>query len=61
MPTLLRTWHSGSTDDAGNIAPSLKGTITGGSMFGSGQEMATELDEVVDLAVIGKEPLGVPC
>jgi hypothetical protein len=29
-------------------------------MFGCGQEVATELEEVVDLAVAGKEPLGMP-
>jgi hypothetical protein len=52
--------QSGSTGDAGNIAPGLKGTITDGSMFKSGQEVATELEEVVDLAVAGKEPLGMP-
>ena len=57
----IRTRHSGSTGDAGNFAPSLKGTITGGAIVGSGQEVATELEEVVDLAVAGKEPLGVPC
>ena len=33
----------------------------GGSMFGSGQEVATELEEVVDLALARKEPLGMPC
>ena len=43
--------QSGSPSDAGDITPSLKGTITGGSMFGSGQEVSTELEVVVDLAV----------
>jgi len=33
--------------------------VTGGSMFGSGQEMAAELEQVVDLAVAGEELLGV--
>src|SRR6476661_4701388 len=60
MSTLLRTGHSGSTSDAGNIAPSLKGTVTSGSMVDSGQSVAAELEEVVDLAVAGEEPLGVP-
>ena len=43
----------------GDIAPGLKGAVTAGSMFGSGQEVATKLEEVVDLAVAGEEPLGV--
>ena len=30
-------------------------------MFGSAQEVATELEEVGDLAVAGEESLGVPC
>jgi hypothetical protein len=46
--------------DAGNIAPRLKGTVAGGSVIVGGQEVATELEEVVDLAVAGEEPLGVP-
>ena len=29
-------------------------------MFTGGQEMATELEEVVDLTVAGEEPLGLP-
>ena len=43
--------QSGSPSDPGDITPGLKGTITGGSMFGSGQEVSTELEVVVDLAV----------
>jgi hypothetical protein len=43
--------------DAGDITPSLKGA--GGSVIVGGQEVAPELEEVVDLAVAGKEPLGV--
>ena len=61
MPTLLRTGHSGSTGDAGNIAPGLKGTVTGGTVIVGGQEVATELEEVVDLAVAGEKPLGMAC
>ena len=30
-------------------------------MFGSGQEVAAELEQVVDLAVAGEKSLGVPC
>ena len=60
-PLLMPHGQSGSPSDAGDITPGLKGTITGGSMFGSGQEVTTELEEVVDLAVAGEEPLGVPC
>ena len=59
-PWLMLHGRSGGTGDAGDITPSLKGTVTGGSMFGCGQAVATELEEVVDLAVAGKEPLGMP-
>ena len=52
--------RSGSTGDAGDIAPGLKGTVTGSTVIVGGQEVATELEEVVDLAVAGKEPLGMP-
>ena len=46
--------------DAGDVAPNLEGTVTGGTVIVGGQEVATELEEVVDLAVAGKEPLDVP-
>ena len=39
--------------DAGEITPGLEGAVTGGAMVGCGQEVATELEEVVDLAVAG--------
>ena len=52
--------RSGSTGDASDIAPGLKGTVTGSTMIVGGQEMATELEMVVDLAVAGEEPLGMP-
>ena len=52
--------RSGSTGDAGDIAPSLKGTVTGSTVIVGGQEVATELEEVVDLAVVEEEPLGLP-
>src|SRR5689334_16102963 len=58
---LLSHGRSGSTGDVGDIAPSPKGTITGGSMFGSGQEVAAKPEEVVNLVVAGEEPLGVLC
>ena len=50
-PLLMPHGQSGSPSDPGDITPGLKGTITGGSMFGSGQEVSTELEVVVDLAV----------
>ena len=59
MPTFHPDRTSGSTGDAGDIAPGPEGTVTGGAMLGGGQEVATELEEVVDLAVAGEEPLGV--
>jgi hypothetical protein len=34
---------------AGDIAPGLEGTITGSSMVGGSDAVATELEEVVDL------------
>jgi hypothetical protein len=40
--------------------PSLEGTVTGSTVIVGGQEVATELEEVVDLAVAGEEPLGMP-
>ena len=52
--------RSGSTGDASDIAPGLKGTVTGGSMVDGGQEVATELEVVVDLTMAGEEPLGMP-
>jgi transposase len=50
-PLLMPHGRSGSPSDPSDITPGLKGTITGGSMFGSGQEVSTELEVVVDLAV----------
>src|SRR3954452_7182672 len=58
-PWLMWQGRLRSTGDAGNIAPSLEGTVTGGTVIVGGQEVATELEEVVDLAVAGEEPLGV--
>src|SRR4051812_694368 len=58
-PWLMWQGRLRSTGDAGNIAPSLEGTGTGGTVIVGGQEVATELEEVVDLAVAGEEPLGV--
>lgn len=52
--------RSGSTGDASDIAPGLKGTVTGGSVVDGGQAMAAKLEEVVELAVAGEEPLGMP-
>ena len=46
--------------DAGDITPPLEGTVTGSSMVACGQKVAAELEEVVDLAVAGEEPLGMP-
>jgi hypothetical protein len=51
--------RSCSESGAGDIAPSLKGTVAGGSVVDGGQEVAAELEEIVDLAVAGEEPLGV--
>ena len=59
-PWLMLHGRSGGTGDAGDITPSLKGTVTGSSMVACGQKVAAELEEVVDLAVAGKEPLGMP-
>ena len=56
LPWLMSDGGSGSTGDGGDIASSLKGTVTGGAMVGSGQKVAAELEEVVDLAVAGEEP-----
>ena len=50
---------SADEGSAGDLAPGLKGTVTGGTMLGGGQVVATELEEVVNLAVAGKEPLGM--
>jgi len=51
---------SGSMSDAGDITLPLKCTITGSSVVAGGQEVATELEEAVDLAVAEEEPLGMP-
>ena len=51
--------RSGSTGDVRDITPGLEGTVTGGSVIVGRQEMAAELEEVVDLAMAGEEPLGV--
>ena len=59
-PWLMLHGRSGGTGDAGGITPSLKGTVTGGTVIVGGQEVATKLEEVMDLAVAGEEPLGVP-
>ena len=61
VPTLHPHRSIRQPSDAGDIAPSLKGTITGGSVVGSGQVVAAKLEEIVGLAVAGEEPLGVPC
>ena len=50
---------SGSTGDAGGIMRGLGGTVTSSAIVGCTQEVATELEEVVDLAVAGEEPLGM--
>ncbi len=60
LPWLLPDDGSGSMSDAGDITPSLKGTVTGSSVVVGAQEVAAELEEVVDLAVAGEEPLGMP-
>ncbi len=52
--------RSGGTSDAGDITPPLKGTVTGSSIVACGQKVAAELEEVVNLAVAGEEPLGMP-
>ena len=52
--------RSGSASDPDDITPDLEGTATSGSMVGCGQEMTTELEEVVDLAMAGEGALGVP-
>ena len=51
--------RSGSTGDVRDITPGLEGTVTGGSVIVGRQEMAAELEEVVDLAVAGEKSLGV--
>ena len=51
--------RSGDEGSAGDLAPGLKGTVTGGTVIVGGQEVATELEEVVDLALAGEEPLGM--
>ena len=51
--------RSGSTGDAGDIVPGLEGTVTGGAMVDGGQAMAAKLEQVVDPAVAGEEPLGM--
>ena len=57
LPSLpIARSRSGNTSDAGDITPSLKGTITGSSMAACDQKVATKLEEVVDLAVAGEEP-----
>ena len=38
---------------------SAKGTVEGGAVIVGGQEVATELEEVVDLALAGEESLGM--
>ena len=43
-----------------HVKSSLKGTVTGGAMVGCDQAVAAELEEVVNLAVAGEEPLGMP-
>jgi hypothetical protein len=52
--------RSGSLGDVGDITPGPEGTVTGGSMIGGSQEVATELEQVVDLAVAGEELLRMP-
>src|SRR3954470_12485050 len=55
----LRHDQSGGSH-AGHLAPGPEGTVTGGSMVGGGQEVAAELEQVVDLSVAGEEPLRLP-
>ena len=58
LPSLpIARSRSGNTSDAGDITPSLKGTITGSSMAACDQKVATKLEEVVDLAVAGEKAL----
>ena len=59
MPTFHPDRTSGSTGDAGDIMPDPEGAVTGGAMVGCGQQVATELEEVVDLAVAGEKALGM--
>ena len=59
LPLPFRHGQSGGSH-AGHLAPGLEGTVPGGSMVVGGQEVAAELEQVVDLSVAGEEPLGLP-
>jgi hypothetical protein len=59
MPILDPDWTSDGMGDAGDITPGLEGAVTGDAMVGGSQAVATELEEVVDLAVAGEKPLNM--
>ena len=50
---------SGDEGSTGDLAPNLEGTITGGSMVGGGDAVATKLEVIMELTVRGEESLGM--
>lgn len=50
MPIFHSDRNPGKASDAEDIAPGLAGAVKGGAMVGSGQDVATELKEIIGLA-----------
>lgn len=51
---------SGSQGEAGHLTPDGEGASSGGTLLGGGDQVAAQLEMVVDRAVGGKKSLGMP-